>query len=145
MEQKRSVGIIVTSITLFLFLFIAWAIADVSILFITERRLSWTLFEFIKRAWYGLIFYVILGFGIFKLNNKVRLITIAWMTSIGIAGPLGLMVGIFMSRTNIQKILSERFGVSVITLPWLIIVPISLICFSIVYFLTRPKVKEQFR
>jgi hypothetical protein len=145
MEQKRSVGIIVTSITLFLFLFIAWAIADVSILFITERRLSWTLFEFIKRAWYGLIFYVILGFGIFKLNNKVRLITIAWMTSIGIAGPLGLMVGIFMSRANIQKILSERFGVSVITLPWLIIVPISLICFSIVYFLTRPKVKEQFR
>ncbi len=143
--RRRSVGIIITSVTLFLFLFIAWLIIDTSILVVTGEGLSWTFSEFIETNWYGLIFYGILGFGIFKLNYKVRLLTIGWMIASGVGGPLGLIIGTFMSGIDMQKILVERLGVSVIALPWLMILPISAICFSIAYYLTRPKVKEQFR
>ena len=76
---------------------------------------------------------------------RMRLFTIVWTTLLGIAGPLGLIIATFMIGIDKHKILIERFGALVVGLTWLRVLPISLICFSIVYYLTRPKVKEQFK
>jgi hypothetical protein len=145
MENKRPVGIILTGITLFLFPFIAFLIINALAFLIIKTRLLWSFQELIKTEWYVFIFYAILGLGIFKLNNKVRLFVITWMTSIGAGLPLGLVFAVFVMRLDIQKILGFPRGASVLMFPWLVISFSSLICFSIANYLSRPRVKEQFK
>jgi len=147
MKKKNSAGIMVVS-TLLFFLPLAFTIIiEVTLLILTGKGLSWTFRQWISTTWFGFAFYGILGFGILKLNNKVRLLTIALMIGTAIAGPLGLIFGTFLAmKENILTKAIERCGVFVpVIFPWLMILPISLLCASIAFYLTRPKVKKQFK
>ena len=145
MEKKRSVGVTVVSIILFLFPLIITVSANLLLFITTGKGLPLTFHEWIKTTCFGFILFSICGLGILKLNNKIRLLTIVYMFAIGISGPLGLIVGHFMIGKEIIAELIKRYGIWVEIFPWVMILPVSLLHLIIAFYLTRPKVKEQFK
>jgi hypothetical protein len=144
MEKKRSFGIIITSIILFLFPFIVEIILRMALVMTTGKKSLWIWNEFIRSYWFAFIFFGILGMGILRLNNKIRLVTVAITTAMAAAGPLGLIIGIFVAGSKIHIVIIKKIGISPGIFPWLIVIPICLLYALIAIYLTRLKVKRQF-
>ena len=98
------------------------------------------------------IFYEILGYGIWRLNWKIRLAAITWCAS-GIIGPILVMLEMFVvsftAEEPLIKVLINRYGAyNIIWYPVILVLTIfgpSMLYFGfIVYKLTRPEVKKQF-
>lgn len=93
----------------------------------------------------GFIFYVILGVGILRFNNKIRLITVIYIIYTALAGPMGLIYGSFIVDKQLHQEVLKRYGVFVEIYPWLVILPISFFYLCCVVYLTHPSVKAMFR
>ena len=97
------------------------------------------------------IFYEILGYGIWRLNWKIRLAAIIWST-IEIIGPilgiLGMFVVSFTADELFIKVLNRYGAYDIIWYPVFLVLTVfgpSMVYFCfIVYKLTRPEVKKQF-
>jgi len=145
MKKKRSIGIIVVSTIVFLFPLI------LNLLFILTYKLlleQWSLlgiFEWNLLICLSYIFYFILGIGLFQLNNKIRIVTVAWESVIVLAIPLGIIIGkLFIDKTIHEEVVN-RYGMYLVEIvPVVMVVPAWLLCISIVFYLTRPKVKAIF-
>lgn len=145
MENKRSVGIILTAIIIFLFPFIVKLFVEMVSLMTAGGKLSWAWNEFIRNSWSAFLLFGILGIGILKLNNKIRLLTVVITTAMAAAGPLGLIIGIFVAGSKIHIAIIKKYGISPLIFPWLVVIPICIIYALIAFYLTRPKVKKQFK
>jgi len=133
--KKIPVGILAVSIILFLFPFMIKVLANMPI--------GWG--EFFRSYWFSFLFFGILGIGILKINNKIRFVTVVITTAMAVSGPLGLIIGFFTVGYKIHVEIIKKQGISVILYPWLLIFPMCLLYASIAFYLTRPKVKEQFK
>jgi hypothetical protein len=147
MEKKRSAGVIVVSVLILLFPIIAMLIVRmISKLYTHNAILIWEEIKVLtKSKWISFIFFAILSIGVFKLNNKFRLITVVITTGMALAGPLGLAMAYFVTGPNIHARIVERYGMLVLIYPWLVVIPVCILYASIAFYLTRTKVKEQFK
>ncbi len=100
--------------------------------------------------WSGFfILYGILGYGVWKLNWKIRLAVIAFSVA-GVVGPLaGIILAPLVNLDLFFKVLKMHGATVVIWEPLFMFVQtfgISIIYLSfILYKLTRPEIKEQFQ
>jgi glucan phosphoethanolaminetransferase (alkaline phosphatase superfamily) len=92
----------------------------------------------------GFIFYLLLGIGILKFNNKARIIAIVYIGSLAIAGPIGLIYSSFLLDKNLHNQTVNKYGKFIEIYPWLVILPVSILCLSCIIYLTRPSVRELF-
>jgi len=76
MEKKRSKGIVLVAIILFLLPLILTILGELIFFIGAGERLSWTFNEWISTMWPGFVLFGVLGYGIFNLNNKSRLATV---------------------------------------------------------------------
>jgi hypothetical protein len=143
-ERKRSVEIVMISIFIFLFPLIANLVIN-TISWSCIGSSLWTWKEFIRSNWFTFIFFGILAIGIFKLNNKIRLITLALTIAMSISGPTGLIIGFFKVGLKVHIEIIKKIGLLAVIFPWMLLIPVSLLCGGIAFYLTRPKVKEQFK
>lgn len=100
-----------------------------------------------KKIWSGFIFFGILSIGILRRSNKIRLIAVAIMSGMAIAGPLGLLIGTLLSlKRNMLVEVIRRVGMlKVVVMPWVTIIIFSLVYGYIVFYLTRSRIRKEFK
>ena len=154
MEKKRSVGTTVIGIILFLFPFITALFFNLLLLITTADKSLWGWNGFIQSCfktflfqnyWFAFLLFGILGIGILKLNNKIRLVTVTIAVGMALGGPLGLVIGIFSAGPKIHAEIIKNYRILTTIFPWLLVIPFCLLYALIAYYLTRPKIKEQFK
>jgi hypothetical protein len=100
-----------------------------------------------KIGWFGFLFYGALGIGILRRNEMCRIIAVIIMFAKGSAFALGLLLAMLVGYAHFGKqfvkLITQQYYIIVLA-PWLLVLSVSIISLSISYYLTRPKVREQF-
>jgi len=92
-----------------------------------------------------LILYLILGVGVFCLNNAARLGIIVLTVGTVLAAPAALIMAIVIAGPMVRTYIINKYGLFPIIVPWFVIALFSSASGLVAFYLTRPGVKKWFK
>ena len=157
MEKRRPLSITELSLYLILLPFILSFLAQTVLLlhlrpsaYIAQLSSGFfsNFFEFIS-TWEGsvmVVLYGILVIGVFYLNNLARIGMVALTLGAAVAGPVAaITVAVVAASPLVRQYFISVYGLLPVIITYLIVALFSLASGLVAFYLTRPKVKEQFR
>ena len=92
------------------------------------------------------VLYGILVIGVFYLNNLARIGMVALTLGAAVAGPVAaITVAVVAASPLVRQYFISVYGLLPVIITYLIVALFSLASGLVAFYLTRPKVKEQFR